>query len=211
MFFVGTIFHPFFVLDEIHPRNYTHGCVKRWRTSARCCDEIVGSPGRDAFFEWRGLGIVYHKSIPTRENMGNLIHRFISKCFPRFVSEFGTRFGTNGLRLLRPHGPQYMFFRSCCNRTVVGAASKQICSWRPVRITINFSCPFAHFETHSFYITYIYILLTWYITYIYISYLYHIYYIIYYIIYSLFFAMCCIFMGWISLWMQRTLSMVPWH
>ena len=101
------------------------------------------------------------------------------------------------------------FFRSCCNRTVVGAASKQICSWRPVRITINFSCPFAHFETHSFYITYIYIYYLHHILHIY--YLYHIYYIIYYIIYSLFFAMCFIFLGWISLWMQRTLSMVPWH
>jgi hypothetical protein len=78
------------------------------------------------------------------------------------------------------------FFRSCCNRTVVGAASKQICSWRPVRITINFSCPFAQFETHSFYITYIYIYYLHHILHIY--YLYHIYitsYITSYIHYSL--------------------------
>jgi hypothetical protein len=80
------------------------------------------------------------------------------------------------------------FFRSCCNRTVVGAASKQICSWRPVRITINFSCPFAHFETHSFYITYIYI--TYIIYYIYITY---IIYILHHILHHIFIILCHVF------------------
>ena len=120
--------------------------------------------------------------------MGNLIHRFLSKCFPRFVSEFGTRFE---LMVWDCYG--HMDLSICFFvLAVIGLLWVQQVS-RYVRgapcVSQSTFPVLRAFETHSFYITYIYYL--HHILHIY--YLYHIYYIIYYIIYSLFFAMCFIF------------------
>lgn len=149
-FLLVQLFIPFFVLAEIHPRNYTHGCVRRWRTSASSAVmRSWGISGTRRVVWVTGTGDCLPQKHPNKGKYMKIwvIHRFLSKCFPRFVSEFGTRFGTNG-DCYGHMDLSILFFRSCCNRTVVGAASKQICSSRPVRITINFPCPFAHFEAH---------------------------------------------------------------